>query len=69
MFFHTIACSCGWQFGPTSKKRAKAALAEHKRSHKRPRLPEGYAPTSTVDSPRGQGWPPWSNQHGRGENP
>ncbi len=36
MFFYTVVCSerkCVWQFGPTTKKRAKQAMAMHKQIH------------------------------------
>lgn len=34
MIFHTVTCTCGWQYGPGRKKTIKAKLAEHKATHK-----------------------------------
>lgn len=35
MIFHTVVCgSCGWTYGPTSKKRTKEMLHLHKEIHR-----------------------------------
>jgi hypothetical protein len=34
MFFHTVTCTCGWNFGPAKKSRVKDMLAFHKEIHR-----------------------------------
>lgn len=34
MIFHTVTCTCGWQFGPDTKKVIKEMLRLHKQVHK-----------------------------------
>ena len=34
MFFHTVTCTCGWQYGPSKKKYVKDMLNLHKEIHR-----------------------------------
>lgn len=34
MFFHTITCTCGWNFGPAKKSRVRDMLSFHKEIHR-----------------------------------
>ena len=33
MFFHTVTCTCGWQYGPAKKRHVKDMLNLHKQIH------------------------------------
>jgi hypothetical protein len=34
VIFHTVTCTCGWQYGPASKKTIKEMLHLHKEIHR-----------------------------------
>ena len=34
MIFHTVTCTCGWQYGPAAKRVVKDMLALHKEIHR-----------------------------------
>lgn len=33
MIFHSATCTCGWQYGPATKKTIKEMLRLHKQVH------------------------------------